>query len=277
MRTTRIDGRAAHVREQDRVVDEEFLAGWTRRLRTEVPNVAAILLKGSHARGEAGPYSDADIDVLVDREPFEDYRAWFENAADGTLHHVSAAIQDIGGWMAERREPVEWAYGLPAAETTRLLWARDNFLQQQLDLPARKHPPEPPELEDFIEAWGKIRNAMHADDDRGIRLAAQSLARYCIQNLRPLNPPVRPSHRREALRMALAFPVAPECYREDLAMCLGLSGEATTMSDVYAAAKRLTFGTIALMREHPEVFRGEVPDDLFTALMNGTIDRYIRQ
>src|SRR5690606_40029963 len=51
--------------------------------------------------------------------------------------------------------------------------------------------------------------------DRGIRLAAQSLARYCIQNLRPLNPPVRPSHRREALRMALAFPVAPECYRED--------------------------------------------------------------
>lgn len=77
--------------------------------------------------------------------------------------------------------------------------------------------------------------------------------------------------------MALAFPVAPECYREDFAMCLGLSGEATTMSDVYAAAKRLTFGTIALMREHPEVFRGEVPDDLFTALMNGTIDRYIRQ
>src|SRR5690606_39802573 len=78
MRTTRIDGRAAHVREQDRVVGEEVLAGWTRRLRTVVPNGAAILLKGSHARGEAGRYSVGDMDVVVDRGPFGDYRAWIE-------------------------------------------------------------------------------------------------------------------------------------------------------------------------------------------------------
>jgi predicted nucleotidyltransferase len=259
------------------VAQDSFFPDLIQRLRRDIPNVAAILLKGSHARGEAGPFSDVDIDVLVDREPFEDYLAWFEDADDGRLRHISAAVQDIGGWMAETREPVEWAYGLPAAETTRLLWARDDFLRRQLDLPARKHPPEPPELEDFVEAWGKIRNAMHADDDRGLRLAAQSLARYCVQNLRLLNPPVRPSHRREAIRMILAFNVAPECYREDLAMCLGLSGDATTMTDIFLAARRLTFGTIALMRGHPEVFRGEVPDDLFEALMNGTIDRYIRQ
>lgn len=267
----------APLMQEGAVADEPLFSEWIERLRREIPNVAAILLKGSHARGEAGPYSDLDIDVLVDRDPYEEYLAWFEETGDGRLRHVSAAVQDVGGWMAETREPVEWAYGLPAAETTRLLWARDRFLRQQLDLPARKHPPEPPELEDFIEAWGKLRNAMHADDDRGLRLAAQSLARYCVQNLRLLNPTVRPSHRREAIRMILAFPVAPECYREDLAMCLGLSGEATTMTDVHLAARRLTFGTIALLREHADVFRGEVPDDLFAALVNGTIDRYVRQ
>lgn len=257
--------------------DDQFITGCVQRLREQVPNVAAILLKGSHARGEQGPYSDIDFDVLVQREPFEQYLAWFEDVGEGHLCHVSVAVQDIVGWMAESRDPVSWSYGLPAAETTRLLWAADPMLHHQLDHPARHHPPEEPELEDFIEAWGKVRNAVLLDDERAVRLAAQKLGRYCPGLLRLLNPEVCPSHRREALRAALAFPVAPVGYREDLLRCLGFSADGTTMTDLHDAARRLVYGTVHLMRGRADLFRGVLPDDLFGYLVNGTIDRYIRQ
>ena len=78
------------------------------------------------------------------------------------------------------------------------------------------HPPEPPELEDFVEAWGKVRNARRRGDDLAMRLAAQKMARLCPTLLRPLNPAVFPSNRREAMRAVLGLPVAPDGYRDDI-------------------------------------------------------------
>ena len=71
-----------------------------------------------------------------------------------------------------------------------------------------------------------------------IRLAAQTLGSLCPSLLRPLNPPVAPSHRHAALTAALAFRVAPEGYRDDLLRCLGLEGEPSTARDVHDAARR---------------------------------------
>jgi predicted nucleotidyltransferase len=259
------------------MTDEQRIATWTTRLRRETPNVVAILLKGSHAQGTPGPYSDLDFDVLVDRDPYEDYLAWFEEDATGRLHHISVAVQDLVGWMAEAREPVSWSLGLPAAESTRLLWARDSMLCTQLDVPARMHPAEEPELEDFIEAWGKIRNARLRDDDLAMRLAAQTLGSLAPTLLQYLNPKVPTASRYQAMQVILAFPVAPEGYRNDIERCLGISGKATSMTDLYDAAERLTFGIITLLREHADVFEGILPHDLYTYLVDGTLDRYIRQ
>lgn len=256
--------------------DQHDLQARITRLRREIPNVAAILLKGSHARGAAGTYSDLDLDVLVDREPYEAYLAFFEET-EGRLRHVSVAVQDLVGWMAETRDPVSWGYGFPAAETTRLLWARDDHLRAQLDQPARMHPAEAPELEDFIEAWGKVRNALQEDDDLAMRLAGQKLARLCPGLLRGLNPAVRPSNRREAMRAALDLPIAPEGYRDDLLRCFGLTGEPASMRELHDAARRLTFGTVALLREHAASLEGILEADLFGYLVDGTLERYIRQ
>lgn len=257
--------------------NDRLVFAWMERLRSDIPDTIAVLLKGSHARGAAETHSDIDVDVLVDRGPCEDYLASFEQTGDGRLRHVSIAVQDLAGWLAEESEPVSWGYGLPAAETTRLLWARDDALRAQLDRPARMRPPEDPELEDFIEAWGKVRNALRRADDLAIRLAGQKLAHLCPTLLRPINPDVCPSNRRHAMRAVLAFPNAPDGYRDDLQRCFGLTGEAVSMQDVHDAARNLTFGTIGLLRAHADVFGPLLPRDLHHALVDGTIDRYIRQ
>lgn len=259
------------------MTDQQDLDAWVSRLRQDIPNVVAVILKGSHARGTADAHSDIDFDVLVDREPYEDYLALFEEVAPGQFWHVSIAVKDLTGWMANAREPVSWGYGLPAAETTRLLWARDEMLRTQLDRPARMHPPEEPELEDFIEAWGKVRNALQTYDGLGARLAAQKIGRLCPGLLRPINPETRPSNRREAMQAVLTLPVAPGGYREDLLCCLGLGSEATSAGDIHNAAQRLVFGTIALLREHAETMQPLLPADLHGYLIDGTLDRYVRQ
>lgn len=257
--------------------DQSFISTWVDRLLREIPGAVAVILKGSHALGTAGSHSDVDVDVLVEGEPHEAYLAFFEETAEGRLRHISVAVQDLAGWLSEANEPVGWAYGLPAAETTGLFWARDETLRAQLDHPSRHHPPEPPELEDFIEAWGKVRNACTKGDDLAMRIAGQILARLCPGLLRPMNPEVFPANRREALRAALDFSVAPQGYRDDLLRCLGLPPDTVSMRDLHAAAQRLTFGTIALLREHAESLENLLEADLFAYLVDGTLERYIRQ
>jgi len=258
------------------MVGNGFIAEWVERLRAEIPEAVAILLKGSHARGMAGPHSDVDVDVLVDPGPRDDYLAWLVERG-GRLVHVSVAVQELDGWLAEANEHVSWAFGLPAHETTRLLWARDDALRATLDRPARLHPPMEPELEDSIEGYGKVRNALRLGDDLALRLSAQGMAQLCPSLLRPLNPDVAPTHRYDALRAALAFPVAPAGYRDDLLLCLGLSGRASTALEVHDAARRLLTGILALLRDHGSCLEGQLPPDLYGYLMDGTVERYVAQ
>ena len=250
---------------------------WTGRLRREIAGAVAIILKGSHARGAAGAFSDIDFDVLVEDDPREDYLAFFEEDGRGRLRHISVAVQDVTGWLADADEPVSWSYGLPAAETTRLLWVRDDAMRDCLDRPARLHPPEEPELEDFIEAWGKIRNAFARSDDLLMRISAQKLARLCPTLLRPLNPEVAPANRIEAMRAVLAFPVAPAGYGEDVLRCSGLVADAVPMPDLHDSAQRLALGTVDLLMEHLDTIGPMLPPDLAAALAEGRLARYIRQ
>lgn len=258
------------------MIDPAFITSWITRLQ-KLPDAAAILLKGSYARGEPGPLSDVDFDVLVDVGPREDYLTYLVAPTSEQLVHVSVAVHDVATWLADAREPEPWAFGLPIAETTRLLWARDEGLRRQLDRPARQHPPGAPELEDFVGALGKVENAMLRGDELALRLAAQTLGQLCPSLLRPINPEVIPTHRDDALRAALAFPVAPDGYREDVVRCLGLSGQATTPGDVLDAARRLAEGTVALLREHAQLLQAELPSDLHGYLCDGTLERYIRR
>lgn len=259
------------------MIDQQFIATWVERLRKSIPDAATILLKGSYARGELGPFSDVDFDVLVDPGPRDDYLTYIVEDEGGQLVHVSVAVQDVASWLSEANEVEDWAYRLPAFETTLLLWAREEPLRRTLDRPARQHPAGDPELEDFIEAYSKVRNALARGDELALRLAAQTLGTLCPSLLRPINPEVQPTHRHAALMAVLDFPVVPEGYRDNLLLCLGLAGRESTLDDVHDAATRLTTGTLSLLRRHVELLQSVLPADLYGYLQDGTLERYIRQ
>jgi hypothetical protein len=137
--------------------DDVLIATSTESLREEFPDAVAILLKGSHASGDAGPHSDTDFDVLIDGPPVERYPLWIEPDTTGRMRHVSVAAQDLPRWLAEGDEPEPWAFGLPVREPTRLQWVSTPELRERLDRPWREHPPGEPEIEDWFESYGKMQ------------------------------------------------------------------------------------------------------------------------
>lgn len=157
-----------------------------------------------------------------------------------------------------------------------MLWAADE-VRERLAEPSLERPPGSVELEDFVSAACKAKNARLRADELALRLAAQELAHLCPSVLRPLNPAVAPRSPYEALRAVLALPVAPPGYRDDMLVCLGLSGRATDAAAVYAAVLRLVLGTLALLRPHAEGLAGDLEPELPRSLADGTLERFVEQ
>lgn len=260
------------------MIDDAFIAGWVNRLRREIPGTVAVMLKGSHARGNAGPFSDLDFDVLVFNEPVADpYLTWIEDDGSGRLLHVSVGVEPLDDWLQGFRETGSWSFGLRSAEVTRLMWLGRPSLRAELDRAQREHPAGEPELEDFVEELGKARNAMARGDELSLRLAVQEIAELCPSLLGPLNAAALPGTRPEALRVALGLAVAPEGYRDDMLRALGLDGRASTADDVLAAGTRLVMGTLALLETNADVFRPLLAPHLPDLLASGTLRRYLEQ
>lgn len=260
------------------LIDEAFIASWADRLRREIPGVVAVILKGSHARGAANPWSDIDFDVLVfDDDIANDNLTWIVDDGSDRLVHVSVAVERVDDWLAGFRKGASWSFGFPGKETTRLMWLGRPSLRAELDRPNRDHPGGIPELEDFIEELGKARNARMRGDEVALRLAVQQIAQLCPALLVPLNEPAFPGTRPEAINSALDLTVVSPGYRDDMLLCLGLSGQASTVDEVLAAGTRLVLGTVALLEENLDVYAPVLPPSLPQLLADGTLRRYLNQ
>jgi Nucleotidyltransferase domain len=258
------------------MVGEEFIQRWVRRLRYEVPDVVAVFLGGSHVRGDAGPYSDVDFDVLVAEGPRDEWPLWFDLEGQ-RLVRVEVWIRDVARWLASQRESQNWAFGLASAEPLRLCWVAGDSWRARLERPWLTHPDGEPELDHFVSDLGKVANARHRGDELALRLAAQDLARSCPALLRPVNPHPPVASRHAALLAALEAEVAPGGYRDDLLVCLGLSGRPTTPEEVHAAACRLATGVVELLASHASTFTQVLPPQLAASLTDGTLRRYVDQ
>jgi hypothetical protein len=255
------------------VATDELINRWVERLRAEVPDAVAIFLAGGYVRGDAGPHSDLDFDILVATGPRDEWPGWSEEV-DGGLLRISTWIRDVDTWRGSQAEPQRWAFGLACVDPWRLCWAADAAWQARLHGAEARYPPSPIELDHFESGAGKVGNARASRDDLGLRLAAQDLVRAAISVLEPLNsyPPVR--GRRDALRTALDFAVAPPGYRDDAATCLGLTS--ATSDAVYAAAARLALGTLDVVDAHPETYAAILDPVLLGWLGDGSLRRIVR-
>jgi phosphoribosyl-AMP cyclohydrolase len=251
-----------------------LLSCWTDRLRAlPGPPAVGVLLRGSHARGAATAYSDLDLDLLVDGPPYQANPAFLQENGH-RLVHVSVAVRDVESWFARLRSPAPWSFGLPVDAPARLLWAADGW-RDRLDLCRVRQPGSEPRLEDLVAGVGKLCAAYAAADDAVARLAAGDLARACLSVLRLANPPVTVASRREAVEAVLHLAVVPPGYDADMRLCLGLL--AGTLTEVYAAGRRLAAGVVALVRPYADVLAASCGRDLAGALIDGRLDRYLTQ
>jgi phosphoribosyl-AMP cyclohydrolase len=258
---------------------EHLLARWAERLRREEPRAIAVICHGSYARGAAEAHSDLDLDVLFDAEPEVRYYSAFEELPDGRLLHVTIASWTLDAWMEQFEAPAEseeWALFLPARQAARLLWATP-AVRERLSGRVTLELAVAPQLQDLLEGAAKVRNAAASGDELGLRLAAQDMAFRCPALLGLLNPPLLVDTRRTALQAALELPVAPPGYRDDMLLCLGLSGRAASAQEVHDAAMRLAVSIVTALRAHPGAADGLLEPGLPEALADGRLLRLLTQ
>jgi hypothetical protein len=258
------------------MVTEEFIERWVGRLRDEIPDAVAIFLVGSVVRGEPGAFSDVDFDVVVPDEPSADGPTWLVVEGDRVVC-VSVWVRQVAQWLEDENRAQNWALHLRSEETVQLRWAADDEWRSRLGRSRISHPAGPPELEHVLGNLAKVANAHARGDDLALRLAAQDVARDVPTLLQPVNPhpPVVSQH--AALLAALAFDTVPTGYRDDLLTCFGLTGTATTADDVYAAAYRLTLGTVGALETHRETVAPLLSPQLAASLEDGFLRRYVAQ
>jgi predicted nucleotidyltransferase len=242
------------------------------RLRAAEPKLQAVVLCGSHARGEGGPFSDIDIMALTDGAPKRHERAWFEIGMEGQMLHVSVGAESLEDFEEAETQAANWALGFPVEDTMRLVWATTKGHSLLGDDPSEWLPAGMPELEDFVEFYMKVRRAEATDDRLLLRWAARNLAEYAAGLLRPFNSVVNVRTPIEALRVALSFEKAPEHFRHDAELCMGLSP--TLEPQIAHAAKRLVAETLSFLRERltAEAF---ADDDIRAALQDGRLEAYV--
>jgi hypothetical protein len=173
--------------------------------------------------------------------------------------------------LSRRWKPADWWLGMPVLEVFRYAWSTDDARSILGDDPSISRPAAKPELEDFFEFAIKAKRAAALGEALGLRVWARSLGALAPRLLVALNDVAPARDRREEATVALAFEVAPEHWREDLAACLGL--DSTDDGSLCAAALRLPLELLAFLRERrPDV---EPLPELVALLADGTLERQL--
>lgn len=242
----------------------------TERLRKHEPGAIAVVVTGSYARGTADEHSDLDVRAITTRKSRVPYRTWFAERPGRKPLHVSLGTHSIAYWLAERQQPAYWTLGFPAVYDARYVWATPEARKQLGDDPSIVHPAGPPQLEALVEWMTKFRRAQ-TRDPVGTRFYARRVAELVPRHLQGLNDHVVVHSPREALDAAFSLAVAPEHYRDDLPVCLGLT--TTGVENVERAAVRLISELFAFLRErNPDV---DPQPDIAHYLADGTLDRHL--
>jgi phosphoribosyl-AMP cyclohydrolase len=251
---------------------EEFVDRWVSRLRREVPDAVGIFVGGSYLRGDGGPFSDIDFDIVVPLGPRDEGPTWYDRW-NGRLVRIDAWVRDVDAYLATAEQAQDWAFYLPCTDRLRLCWSADERWRQRLDRPDAVHPAGPPELEHLVGEVSKIANASHRGDELAMRLAAQDLGRSVASLVAPLNPGEPVTSRVGALRRILDFEVVPAGYREDMLTCLGLTAaSATQISD---AARRLGRGVIDLVHDHEPFLADHLSRHAREVIRDGSLRQYL--
>ena len=250
-------------RELNRLFDET-----TQRavvlVRRDHPDLVGVLVHGSVARGEPGPFSDIDLVAVTSRGRKPSEFSYF----DGDIY---VGVSFLRGAELEREfgDPKAFFWARGSAKATRVLYDPKGILKRIIAR-WRSAKPSQPILEkslwdayhNIIEYSGKLRNGWRNRDEYMTRYAAQIIAEHVERGIIAMNDlsiisenylwhqvlkaKKRPSH------MGIDYPIAR-----------GIRGTTQT-SKVYGSALRLCSETLRLIRKD---FRKKAKHKRFRALL----------
>ncbi len=218
-------------------------------VRREYPSLVGVLVHGSVARGEPGPFSDIDLVAVTGRGKKPSQFSYF----DGGIY-VGVGFLRVAELEKEFNDPEEFFRVRGSAKATRLLYDPKNTLKRILAR-WRQAKPSRQVLEttlwdmyhNIIEYSGKLRNGWRSRDEYMTRYAARVIAQCAERAIIALND-ISIISENYIWHQVLMAKKKPEHLETDYLIALGIRGTRET-SKVYSSALRLCRETLRLVRK----------------------------
>jgi predicted nucleotidyltransferase len=221
-------------------------------VRREYPSVIGVLVHGSVARGEPGPFSDIDMLAVTNRgkKPLE--FSYF----DGDIH-VGVGFLRIAELEKEFMDPKAFFWARGSALATKILYDPKRIIRRTL---IRWRSVKPPyqvlekSLWDayyyLIEYSGKMRNGWRKQDDYMTRHSARIIAQ-CVERALVVLNDLSIISENYVWHQVMKADKKPRHLRTDYPLALGIEGTRDT-SKVYRSGLRLCKETLRLIKEEFE-------------------------
>jgi len=240
-------------------------------VRREYPSLVGILVHGSVARGEPGPFSDIDMLAVSNRGKKPSDFSYF----DGDIH-VGVGFLKTAELEKEFTDPKAFFWARGSARATNVLYDPEGIIRRIL-LGWRRAKPPHKVLEKslwdtyyyLIEYSGKMRNGWRKQDDYMTRHSARIIAQCVERALIVLND-ISIISENYVWHQVLKADRRPRHLRTDYPLALGIRGTSDT-SKVYRSASRLCKETLRLIRDE---FGGRAKHRRFQELLAEPLEKH---
>jgi predicted nucleotidyltransferase len=240
-------------------------------VRREYPSLVGILVHGSVARGEPGPFSDIDLVAVTRRGKKPSEFSYF----DGDIY-VGVGFLRVADLEKEFSDPKAFFWARGSAKATRILYDPKNTLKRIL---ARWKQAKPSRqilettlwdmYHNIIEYSGKLRNGWRNQDEYMTRHAARIIAQCVERAIIALND-ISIISENYIWHQVLKAGKKPKHLGTDYPIALGIRGTGET-SKVYRSALRLGGETLRLVRKE---FGPKAKHRRFRELLAEPLDRH---
>ncbi len=240
-------------------------------VKREYPNVIGVLVHGSVARGEPGPFSDIDLLVVTSRGKKPSEFSYF----DGDIY-VGVGFLRVAELEKEFSDPKAFFWARGSAKATRVFYDPKGILKRIL-VRWRQAKPSQQILEkslwdmyhNIIEYSGKLRNGWRNQDEYMTRYAARVIAQHAERAIIALNY-ISIVSENYVWHHVLGAKRRPRHVGIDYPIALGIRGTTET-SKVYRSALRLCRETLRLIRND---LRNKVQHKRFQALLAEPLEKH---
>jgi len=240
-------------------------------VRREFPNVIGVMVHGSVARREPGPFSDIDLVAVVGRGRKPSEFSFF----DGDIY-VGVGFLRVAELEREFSDPKTFFWARGSAEATRVLYDPKGILRRIL---ARWRLAKPSQqilekslwddYHNIIEYSGKLKNGWRNRDEYMTRYAARVIAQHVQRAIIALNY-ISIISENYVWHQVLKARKRPKHLRTDYPTALGIRGTRET-SEVYRSALRLCSETLRLIRND---LRKSAKHTRFRALLAEQLEKH---